>query len=98
MSEFTIFNLVHNITSFTDTHRITYLQNSVVGKSKEMIQAYSCDLAYNPIALKELMDQFGDLHLVVNAFIDQMESWMPGSQTIIKTNRVLYLSLLFSYG
>ena len=33
------FNLVHNNTSLTDAHRITYLQNSVVGKAKEKIQA-----------------------------------------------------------
>ena len=29
------FSLVHNNTSFMDTHRIKYLQNSVVGKTKE---------------------------------------------------------------
>ena len=33
------FNLFHNNMSLSDTHRITYLQNSVVGKAKEKIQA-----------------------------------------------------------
>ena len=33
------FNLVHSNISLTDTHRITYLQNAIVGKTKEKIQA-----------------------------------------------------------
>ena len=73
------FNLVHNNTSLTDTHRITYLQNSVVGKAKEKIQAYSFDPAYYAIALKELMDPFGDPSIVVNAFINQLEAWRPNN-------------------
>ena len=73
------FNLVHNNTSLTDTHRITYLQNSVVGKAKEKIQAYSCDPAYYAIALKELMDHFGDPSIFVNAFINQLEAWRPNN-------------------
>ena len=73
------FNLVYNNTSLTDTHRITYLQNSVVGKAKEKIQAYSCDPAYYAIALKELMDHFGDPSIVVNAFINQLEAWRPNN-------------------
>ena len=71
------FNLVHNNISLTDTHRITYLQNSVVGKTEEKIQAYSCDPAYYAIALKELMDHFGDLNIVINAFINRLEAWRP---------------------
>ena len=71
------FNLFHNNTSLTDTHRITYLQNSVVGKAKEKTQAYSCDPAYYAIALKELMVHFGDPNIVVNAFINQLEAWRP---------------------
>ena len=70
------FNFVHN-NSLTDTHRVTYLQNSVVGKAKEKIQAYSCDPAYYLIALKELMNLFGDPSIVVNAFINQLEAWRP---------------------
>ena len=38
------FSMVHNNISITDTHRITYLQNSVSGKAKDyLIHAYSCD-------------------------------------------------------
>ena len=73
------FNLVHKNTSLTDTHRITYLQNLVVGKAKEKFQAYSCDPAYYAIALKELMDHFGDPSIVVNAFINQLEAWRPNN-------------------
>ena len=47
--------LVHNNTSNTDTHRITYLQNAVIGKAKDVIQAYSCDPVYYSTALNELM-------------------------------------------
>ena len=73
------FKLVHNNSSLTDTHRITYLQNSVVGKAKEKIQAYSGNPAYYAIALKELMDHFGDPSIVVNASISQLEAWSPNN-------------------
>ena len=62
------FCLVHNNTSITDTHCITYLQNAVTGKAKDVIQAYSCDPAYYSTALNELMSYFGDPTIVVNAF------------------------------
>ena len=55
------------------------MKNSVVGKAKEKIQAYSCDPAYYPIALKELMDHFGDPRIVVNAFINQLEACRPNN-------------------
>ena len=87
------FNLVHINTSLTDTHRITYLQNSVVGKAKEKIQAYSCDPAYYAIALKELMDHFGDPSIVVNAFINQLEAWRPNND-YNKQSFVSFASLL----
>ena len=35
-----LFKLVHNNISLTDTHRITYLQNSFGGDAKEKIQLY----------------------------------------------------------
>ena len=35
---------VHSNLSVTDTHRITYLQNSVSGPAKDIIKGYS----YNP--------------------------------------------------
>ena len=85
------FNLVHNNTSLTDTHRITYVQKSVVGKAKEKIQAYSCDLpAYYAIDLKELLDHFGDPCIVVNAFINQQEAWRPNNDH----NKQSFVSLL----
>ena len=69
------FCLVHNNTSITDTHRITYLQNVVTGKAKDVIQAYSCDPAYYSTALNELMSYFGNPTIVANAFINQLENW-----------------------
>ena len=71
------FNLVNNNTSLTDTHCVTFSQNSIVEKAKEKIQAYSCDPAYYPIEMKELMNQFGDNTFVVNAYINQLEAWCP---------------------
>ena len=81
-------NLVHNKTSLKDTHRITYLQNSVVEKAKEIIQAYSCDTAYYAIALKELMDHFVASIIVVKDFINKLEAWAPVNDYKI---RILYL-------
>ena len=34
---------VHDNTSISQTHRITYLQNSVSGKAKDLIRGYSCN-------------------------------------------------------
>ena len=72
---------------------MTYLQNSVVGKTKEKIQPYSCDPAYNPTALKELMNHFGDPTFVVNAFINQLEGWHP-NKDYNKQNFVSFASFL----
>ena len=69
------FSMVHNNISITETHRITYLQNSVSGKAKDLIHAYSCDPSYYNTALNEIMSRFGDPSVVVNAFINQLKSW-----------------------
>ena len=39
------FSMVHNNTCITDTHRITYLRNSVSEKAKQIIESYSCNPA-----------------------------------------------------
>ena len=67
-------SMVHNNTGITDTHRIRYLQNSVSGKAKKIIESYSCNPAYYETALNELMNHFGDPSVVVSAFINQLES------------------------
>ena len=69
------FCLIHNNTTITDTHRITYLQNEVTGKTKDVIQAYSCDPAYYSTALNELMSYFVDPTIMVNAFTNHFENW-----------------------
>ena len=69
------FCLEHNNISITDTRRITYLQNAKTGKRKDVIQAYSCEPAFNSTALNDLMSNFGSLTLVWNAFINQLKNW-----------------------
>ena len=72
--------MIRNNTSITDTHRITYLQNSVSGKTKDLIHAYSCDPSYYQTALNELIRHFGDRDIVVNAFINQLKNWQMNFQ------------------
>ena len=72
--------MIHNNTSITDTHRITYLQNCVSGKAKDLIHAYSCDPSYYQTALNELIRHFGDRTVVVIAFINQLENWQINFQ------------------
>ena len=67
--------MIRNNTSTTDTHRITYLRNSVSGIAKDLIHAYSCDPSYHQTALNELIRHFDDRTIVVNAFINQLENW-----------------------
>ena len=74
------YSMIHHNTSITDTQRITYLQNSVSGKAKELIHAYSCDPSYYQTALNELINHFGDRTIVVNAFVNQLEIWQVNHQ------------------
>ena len=67
--------MADNNAGITDTHRITYLQNSVSGKAKQIIESYSCNSAFYETALNELTNHFGDPSVVVSAFINQLESW-----------------------
>ena len=67
--------MIHNNTFITDTHRITYLQNSVSEKAKDLIHAHPCDPSYYQTALNELIRHFGDRTIVVIAFITQLENW-----------------------
>ena len=72
--------MIHNNTSITDTHRITYLHNSVMGKEKDLTHAYSCDPSYYQTALNKLIRHFGDRTIVVNAFNNQLEYWQVNFQ------------------
>ena len=69
------FCLVNNNRNIAYTHRITYLQKAVTGKIKYVFQEYSTDGAFYSTALNELMTYFGDPTIVVNAFINQLETW-----------------------
>ena len=55
-----------------DIHRITYLQNAVIGCAKDVIRAYLCDPAYYNTVLNKLMSYFDDPTIVVKAFINQL--------------------------
>ena len=67
--------MVHKNTGITDTHRITYLQNSISGNEKQIIESYSCNPTYYETAQNEQMNHFEDLSVVVSTFINQLESW-----------------------
>ena len=66
---------VHNNPSITDTHRITYLQNSVTGKAKDLIKGYS----YNPVfyteALNDITKRFGDPDYIISSYITKLEQF-----------------------
>ena len=66
--------MVHNNNGITDTHRITYLQNSVSGKAKQITESYSCNPAYYETALIDLKNHSGTPSVVVSAFINKLES------------------------
>ena len=72
--------MIHNNPSITETHRITYLQNSVSGKAKDLIHAYSCDPSYYQTALNETIRHSGDRTIIVNTFINQLENWQMNFQ------------------
>ena len=69
------------------------MQNSVTGKAKDVIQAYSCDPVYYSRALNELMSNFGDPTIVVNAFTNQLENW-KSTNDYNKQNFVAFASFL----
>ena len=76
--------LIHNNAFITDTHRITYLQNSVNGKTKDLIHAYSCDPPDYQTALNELIRHLGDRTIIVKVFINQLENWQMSFQNKLK--------------
>ena len=66
---------VHENRSISQTHRITYLQNSVSGKAKDLIRGYSCNRAFYNVAVAEFESRFGSPQHVVTAYIRRLESW-----------------------
>ena len=70
---------VHENRSISQSHRITYLQNSVSGKAKDLIRGYSCTPAFYNVALAELESRFGSPQHVVTAYIRRLESWQKMS-------------------
>ena len=66
---------VHDNTSITQTQRITYLQNSVSGKAKDLIRGYSCNPVFYNVALAELESRFGSPQHIVTAYQHRLENW-----------------------
>ena len=66
---------VHENRSISQTHRITYLQNSVSGKAKDLIRGYSCNPAFYNVPLAELESRFGSPQHVVTAYSRRLVSW-----------------------
>ena len=67
--------MVHTNHSITQTHRISYLQNSVTGRAKDLIRGYSCNPAFYDVALAELHSHFDSPQHVVSAYIKRLEAW-----------------------
>ena len=91
------YSMIHHNTSITDTNRITYLQNSVSGKAKDLIHAYSCDPSYYQRALNELINHFGDWTIVVNAFISQLVNHQNKNSFIAFSSFLKRLVQAFQY-
>ena len=68
-------NTVDRNHTISDTHWMTYLQDSVSGKAKALIKGYSCNPAFYKSTLRDLQNHFGDSNYIVNAFIQQIETW-----------------------
>ena len=66
---------VHDNTFISQSHRITYLQNSVSGKAKDLIRGYSCNPAFYNVAFAELESRFGSPQHIVTANIHRLENW-----------------------
>ena len=78
---------VHDNRSISRTQGITYLQNLVSGKAKDLIRGYSCNPASNNVALAELESRFGSLQHLVTANIRCLQSWQKISSlnhTLVK--------------
>ena len=61
--------------SITDTHRITYLQNSVAGPAKDLIKGYSYNPTFYAAALADIEKRFGDADYIVASYIAKLESY-----------------------
>ena len=61
--------------SITDTHRITYLQNSVTGPAKDLIKGYSYNPTFYAAALADIEKRFGDADYVVASYITKLETF-----------------------
>ena len=84
--------MIHKNPSIPDTHRITYLKNSVSGKAKDLIHAYSCDPSYYQTSLNEIIRHFADRAIIVNTFINQLENWQTNFQN--KQSFIVFSSIL----
>ena len=80
-------------TPLFDTHRITYLQNAVIGKAKDVMRAHLCDPTYYNTALNKLISCFADPTIVMKAFINQLVT-SESTKDYNKRNLVAFDSFL----
>ena len=66
---------VHSNMSITDTHRITYLQNSVSCPAKDLIRGYSYNPTFYAAALADIEKRFGDADYIVASYITKLETY-----------------------
>ena len=66
---------VHSNMSITDTHRITYLQNSVSGPAKDLIKGYSYNPTFYAAALADFEKRFGVADYIVASYITKLETF-----------------------
>ena len=82
-----------NKTSISETHRITYLQNSISGKAKVLAHSYSCNPSiFYWTALNELIQHFSDRFINFNPFNNQLENWQMNCQN--KQSFIAFCSFL----
>ena len=81
------YRLIQQNTAIKDKHQLTYLQVFVPGKAKDTIHAYFCDPSCYETALSELINQFGDPTIMINAFINLLEKWQ-----VINQNKQCYIA------
>ena len=66
---------IHDNATLTDTQRMTYLQNALTDRAKDIIIGYSYKGLFNNEAMQELQKRFGKPQHVTAAYLDKLEHW-----------------------
>ena len=68
-------SIIHNNEDITDTERMSYLQNLVIGPAKDCISGFLCNPNFYSSALQELNRRFGKPQNVVGALRKELEAF-----------------------